>query len=83
MATSIWIFPKVKREFVPSDVDEAEFSVQFTAPEATSVTAMAHAIRGAVEAGRLAHGAGRIPRRLHAEASSPAQGMADLTPPVE
>src|SRR5215207_9040765 len=44
---------------------------------------MAHAIRGAVEAGRLARGAGRIPRRLHAEASSPSQGMADITPPVE
>jgi thiazole synthase len=45
--------------------------------------AMAHAIRGAVEAGRLARGAGRIPRRLHAEASSPSEGMADITPPVE
>jgi thiazole synthase len=45
--------------------------------------AMAHAIRAAVEAGRLARGAGRIPRRLHAEASSPAAGLADLTPPVE
>ena len=44
--------------------------------------AMAHAIRAAVEAGRLARGAGRIPRRLHAEASSPEAGMADLTPPV-
>jgi thiazole synthase len=45
--------------------------------------AMAHAIRAAVEAGRLARGAGRIPRRLHAEASSPDVGLADLTPPVE
>jgi thiazole synthase len=45
--------------------------------------AMAHAIRAAVEAGRLARGAGRIPRRLHAEASSPEAGMADLTPPVQ
>src|SRR6478609_1676973 len=45
--------------------------------------AMAHAIRAAVEAGRLARGAGRIPRRLHAEASTPDAGMADLTPPVE
>ena len=42
--------------------------------------AMAHAIRAAVEAGRLARGAGRIPRRLHAEASSPDAGLADLTP---
>src|SRR5215217_7516539 len=44
---------------------------------------MAHAIRAAVEAGRLARGAGRIPRRLHAEASTPDEGLADLTPPVE
>jgi thiazole synthase len=44
--------------------------------------AMAHAIRAAVEAGRLARGAGRIPRRLHAAASSPEDGLADLTPPV-
>src|SRR3954451_14616769 len=45
--------------------------------------AMAHAIRAAVEAGRLARGAGRIPRRLYAEASSPQDGLADLTPPVQ
>jgi thiazole synthase len=45
--------------------------------------AMAHAIRAAVEAGRLARGAGRIPRRLYAEASTPGAGLADLTPPVE
>jgi thiazole synthase len=40
--------------------------------------AMAHAIRAAVEAGRLARGAGRIPRRLHAEASTPAEGLAEF-----
>ncbi|MDQ6749844.1 MAG: thiazole synthase [Actinomycetota bacterium] len=40
--------------------------------------AMAHAVRGAVEAGRLARGAGRIPRRLHAEPSTPQTGMADF-----
>jgi thiazole synthase len=45
--------------------------------------AMAHAIRAAVEAGRLARSAGRIPRRLHAQASTPDEGLADLTPPVE
>jgi thiazole synthase len=38
--------------------------------------AMATAIRLAVEAGRLARGAGRIPRRRYAEASSPAEGLA-------
>lgn len=35
---------------------------------------MAHAMRGAVEAGRRAHRAGRIPRRLYAQASSPTEG---------
>jgi thiazole synthase len=39
---------------------------------------MALAMRHAVEAGRLAHGAGRIPRRWHAQASTPTQGMPEL-----
>ena len=39
---------------------------------------MALAMRHAVEGGRLALQAGRIPRRHHAEASSPTQGRADL-----
>jgi thiazole synthase len=37
--------------------------------------AMARSIRLAVEAGRLARGAGRIPRRLYAEASTPEEGL--------
>ena len=37
--------------------------------------AMARAIRLAVESGALARGAGRIPRRQHAEASTPEEGM--------
>ncbi len=37
---------------------------------------MAEAMRKAVEAGRLARLAGRIPRRLYAEASSPIDGVA-------
>ncbi|MFE9247582.1 thiazole synthase [Streptomyces sp. NPDC007088] len=41
---------------------------------------MAAAMRHAVEAGRLAHRAGRIPRRHHAEASSPSRGQARLDP---
>ncbi|MPZ86721.1 MAG: thiazole synthase [Nitriliruptorales bacterium] len=40
---------------------------------------MAEAMRKAVEAGRLAHRAGRIPRRLYAEASTPVEGIPDLT----
>lgn len=35
---------------------------------------MAAAMRNAVQAGRLAHRAGRIPRRFYAEASSPMEG---------
>jgi thiazole synthase len=41
---------------------------------------MARAMRAAVQAGRLAHGAGRIPRRLYATASSPDAGLPDLGP---
>ena len=40
--------------------------------------AMARAMRKAVEAGYEARRAGRIPRRLHAEASTPAVGLPDL-----
>jgi thiazole synthase len=41
---------------------------------------MAAAMRAAVEAGRLARTAGRIPRRLHARASSPDEGLPHLGP---
>jgi thiazole synthase len=41
--------------------------------------AMARAMRLGVEAGRLAHRAGRMPRRLYAEASTPMEGMAELS----
>jgi thiazole synthase len=44
-------------------------------------TAMAHAIRAAVQAGRTAHLAGRIPRRLHAEASTTDAGLPDFDAP--
>ncbi|HLL87420.1 MAG TPA: thiazole synthase [Thermoleophilaceae bacterium] len=40
---------------------------------------MARAMRLAVEAGRLAHDAGRIPRRLYAEASTPLEGVPELS----
>jgi thiazole synthase len=43
--------------------------------------AMAHAVRAAVEAGRLAYGAGRIPRRRYAEASTPDLGRPDFGDP--
>jgi thiazole synthase len=41
--------------------------------------AMARAFRAGVEAGRLARGAGRIPRRRYAEASTPDEGIAELS----
>jgi thiazole synthase len=40
---------------------------------------MARAMRAAVQAGRLARTAGRIPRRRYATASSPRDGLADFT----
>jgi thiazole synthase len=40
---------------------------------------MARAMRLAIEAGRLAHESGRIPRRLYAEPSSPTEGVPELT----
>ena len=42
---------------------------------------MARAIRLSVEAGLLARGAGRIPRRLHAQASTPMEGTPVLHAP--
>ena len=47
---------------------------------AADPVAMAAAMRKAVEAGFEARGAGRIPRRLYARASSPEEGVAELTP---
>ena len=41
---------------------------------------MARAFRLGTEAGRLAFRAGRIPRRLYADASSPTDGLADFGP---
>jgi len=42
--------------------------------------AMAHAMRHALEAGRLGHGAGRIPKKLYATASSPWDGVISYIP---
>ncbi len=42
--------------------------------------AMAHAMRLALEAGRLAYQAGRIPKRLYATASSPEEGLIATRP---
>jgi thiazole synthase len=45
---------------------------------AEDATAMAQAIRLGVEGGRLAYRAGRIPRRLHAQASTPEEGVPEF-----
>ena len=45
---------------------------------AENPVAMARAMRAAVAAGRLARVAGRIPRRLYAQASTPHQGLPEL-----
>ncbi len=45
--------------------------------------AMARAVRLGVQAGRLARGAGRIPRRRFARASSPVQGVPELSRALE
>jgi thiazole synthase len=46
---------------------------------AADPAAMARAMRLAVEAGHAARGAGRIPVRTHAEASTPADGLPELS----
>ncbi len=45
---------------------------------AADPVAMARAVRLGVEGGRLAHRAGRIPRRLYARASTPEEGRAEF-----
>ncbi len=47
---------------------------------AAAPVAMAHAMRHAIEAGRLAHRAGRIPKKLYATASSPWTGVISHIP---
>jgi thiazole synthase len=46
---------------------------------AADPVAMARAIRLGTEGGRLAHRAGRIPRRLYARASTPEDGVGEFT----
>ena len=45
---------------------------------AADPTAMSRALRLGVEGGRLAYRSGRIPRRLHAQASTPEEGVAEF-----
>jgi HAE1 family hydrophobic/amphiphilic exporter-1 len=45
VATSYPLYRVVQQEFIPSDVDEAEFEMQITAPEGTSSAAMDDILR--------------------------------------
>lgn len=49
MASSIPLYKKVKQDFIPSNVDEGQFSIYLNGPEGTSLAAMDDALR-AVEA---------------------------------
>jgi hydrophobic/amphiphilic exporter-1 (mainly G- bacteria), HAE1 family len=49
MLSSVWLYSHVKQDFIPSNVDQAEFNVMLSAPEGTSLVAMDEALR-AVEA---------------------------------
>lgn len=49
IATSVPLYNALKQEYIPSDVDEAEFEVVVTAREGTSLAAMDEAIRAVDE----------------------------------
>lgn len=49
MASSVPLYRKVKQDFIPSNVDEGQFSIYLNGPEGTSLSAMDDALR-AVEA---------------------------------
>ncbi|MEP7273505.1 MAG: efflux RND transporter permease subunit, partial [Acidobacteriota bacterium] len=49
MMSSLWLYGKVPQDFIPSNVDQAEFTVMLSGPEGTSLSAMDEALR-AVEA---------------------------------
>ncbi|MCA1815716.1 MAG: efflux RND transporter permease subunit [Acidobacteria bacterium] len=44
-ASSLPLYRVVRQEYIPSDVDEAEFDVQINAPEGTSISVMDEAMR--------------------------------------
>ncbi|MBI4470205.1 MAG: efflux RND transporter permease subunit [Acidobacteria bacterium] len=45
ISSSVPLYRLVKQDYIPSDVDEAEFEVNLNAPEGTSVTAMDEVMR--------------------------------------
>jgi hydrophobic/amphiphilic exporter-1 (mainly G- bacteria), HAE1 family len=40
MSSSVWLYGHIRQDYLPSDVDEAEFEVRVTAPQRISFTAM-------------------------------------------
>ncbi|MGE0883493.1 MAG: efflux RND transporter permease subunit [Blastocatellales bacterium] len=44
MASSIPLYGIIKQDFIPSNIDEAQFTVNLTAPEGTSLTSMTEAL---------------------------------------
>jgi HAE1 family hydrophobic/amphiphilic exporter-1 len=45
IASSAWLYGLVKREYVPTDVDEAEFQISFEGPEGLSLAAIDEAVQ--------------------------------------
>ncbi|MFN0124995.1 MAG: efflux RND transporter permease subunit [Blastocatellia bacterium] len=45
IGSTFYFYPKVRQEYLPSNVDEAEFNVSLNAPEGTSLTAMNEALQ--------------------------------------
>ncbi|MEY3285155.1 MAG: hypothetical protein RIR86_3168, partial [Acidobacteriota bacterium] len=45
MLSSVYIYGKVKQDFIPSNVDEGQFSIYLNGPEGTSLSAMDEALR--------------------------------------
>jgi HAE1 family hydrophobic/amphiphilic exporter-1 len=45
VASAVPLYHAVKQEYIPSDVDEAEFDIQINAPEGTSLSVMDEAMR--------------------------------------
>ena len=71
IASTVPLYRLVKQEYIPSDVDEAEFEVSVTGPEGTSLAAMDEAMRAIDQEaqdtpgvrGRAGHRRRRLPRR--------------------
>ena len=81
IASSVPLFGWVKREYVPTDVDEAEFEISYEGPEGMSLTAMDEVVQamdreirigpgnqaGAADRGQQLPRAGEPGRRVRAD----------------